>query len=358
MQTKSLENTTLSSRVVYLDVLRVFSVFCMMMLHVAASNWSSVSPSSLEWQVFNFYDSLVRFCVPVFVMISGVFFLDPNKKVTFKGLISKNIPRVVVAFLFWSALYYTEAFFYSSQEQTVSAYIARSDRILTGHYHQWFLLMIVRIYLFVPLLRIITKSKKRTEIFILLHFLAVVGLRTIAGAMGVDNYFTQSSNTIDLLIILRFSGYFVIGYYLYTFSLSKIQKYILYSLGVLGLVFTIVATSSISVEAGRGLETWYDNLVATTYFVSIAVFMFFKEVVSKINWRERELSLISLLSTLAFGMYLMHDFINRLLYTVNLTTLVYNPIIAVPVNTVIVFVLSFIPIFLLSKIPVLNKYLM
>ncbi|MEG2929604.1 MAG: acyltransferase family protein, partial [Oscillospiraceae bacterium] len=90
-------------RIVYLDLLRIFSIFCMILLHVSASKWYTTSVNSFEWQVLNIYDILVRFCVPVFVMISGAFFLDANREYTIKKLFSKNILRIIVAFIFWSA---------------------------------------------------------------------------------------------------------------------------------------------------------------------------------------------------------------------------------------------------------------
>ena len=55
----------------YFDWLRVLATFGVMVLHVAAQNWLSVGIESFEWNAFNFYDSLERWTVPVFVMVSG-----------------------------------------------------------------------------------------------------------------------------------------------------------------------------------------------------------------------------------------------------------------------------------------------
>lgn len=76
-----------------------------MVIHVAADNWNAADVRSFEWQVFNFYDSLVRFGVPVFVMISGALFLKPDKDIPVKKLYSKYIFRIVIAFVFWSFIY-------------------------------------------------------------------------------------------------------------------------------------------------------------------------------------------------------------------------------------------------------------
>ena len=53
-------NTKVTDRIVYLDLLRIISIFAMMLLHIAASQWGNISVYTLAWQTFNIYDSLVR----------------------------------------------------------------------------------------------------------------------------------------------------------------------------------------------------------------------------------------------------------------------------------------------------------
>ena len=87
-------------RLIYADLLRVIATFAIVILHVSGSNWHNVPVSGFEWKVFNFYDSMARFSVPVFVMISGMFLLDNKKSLTLKKLYSKNILRIVTSFIF------------------------------------------------------------------------------------------------------------------------------------------------------------------------------------------------------------------------------------------------------------------
>ena len=49
----------------HLDCLRVLATFAVMILHIAAQNWYGADVMSFEWNVFNFYDSMVRWAVPV-----------------------------------------------------------------------------------------------------------------------------------------------------------------------------------------------------------------------------------------------------------------------------------------------------
>ena len=44
----------------YCDYLRVFATFAVVVLHVSATNWYITDVNGMEWQAFNFYDSIVR----------------------------------------------------------------------------------------------------------------------------------------------------------------------------------------------------------------------------------------------------------------------------------------------------------
>ena len=84
-------------RIAYLDSLRVVAILAVIMIHVAAQNWYSQDVNSAAWKAFNFYDSISRWSVPAFVMISGALMLD--KDISIKKLYTQKIPRLLIAFL-------------------------------------------------------------------------------------------------------------------------------------------------------------------------------------------------------------------------------------------------------------------
>lgn len=85
-------------RVVYFDYLKIIAALAVIMIHIASENWYTIDVESTKWFCLNFYDSIARFGVPVFVMISGALFLD--KKVKISEIYSKYILRLVIAFIF------------------------------------------------------------------------------------------------------------------------------------------------------------------------------------------------------------------------------------------------------------------
>lgn len=71
-----------TERVLYLDCLRILSIAAMMLLHISAQNWSSLDLHDPAWMLFDVLNGATRWCVPVFLMISGALFLEfpsPNQ---------------------------------------------------------------------------------------------------------------------------------------------------------------------------------------------------------------------------------------------------------------------------------------
>lgn len=92
-------------RLIGFDRLRIYAVICVIVLHASSTGWSQLSPASLGWQICNVYDSLVRFCVPVLFMLSGVFFLDSGRSYPLRKLFGHNVLRLLTAYLFWDFAY-------------------------------------------------------------------------------------------------------------------------------------------------------------------------------------------------------------------------------------------------------------
>lgn len=76
-----------------IDYLRIFACFMVIILHVSADNWHTADVDSFEWAVFNFYDTAVRSCVPLFFMISGKLFLGRTEIILISKLYKKNIGK-------------------------------------------------------------------------------------------------------------------------------------------------------------------------------------------------------------------------------------------------------------------------
>lgn len=330
-----------------------------MVLHVAASNLYVTSVFSFEWQVFNVYDSLVRFCVPVLFMISGVFFLDPARDYTLKKLFRKNISRIIKAYLFWSACYsiLTNLFTQKASHMQMIHDITRD--FIFGHFHLWFLFTLVGLYLIVPFLRKICEEKYLMQYFLILSFVFCFIVNLLKPIPVLGDGLIHLLGKTNLYFVLGYSGCFILGYYLNHYELTKKGKRIVYLLGIVSVVATILVASFLSLSKGEPVDFLYEYLLPNTCFTSAALFLFFKEKISKIQVSANARKQIYFLSKLSFGMYLVHDFVNIIFEKIlKFTTLMFQPILSVPVISILVFLISFFIIYGMDKVPFFSKHVL
>ena len=346
-----------NERVLYLDLLRIFSVFCMIVLHTITLGFRSYHPESIDWQIYNVFNSLVRVCVPLFVMISGALFLKPHKEIPLKRLFSKYILRIVTAFLFWSALYavYSAYYFVGTPAESISQFF---KDLVSGHFHMWFLYMIIGLYLIVPFLKKITADKKLTEYFLILAFIFALLIPALMLLPPQDKPVAERLLEIaNIAFVTNFPVYFVAGYYFSANQISNKFKIVIFVLGIASILFTIFMNSYLSVQAGIGVETLYSYLLPNTAFFTLAVFMFFKLVFEKKQFSKKLTQTILLFSKCSFGIYLVHVFVLIFFNEIGFDTFMYYSIISIPVVSVSIFFVSFLLSYLVNKIPILNKYI-
>ncbi|MDQ6971139.1 MAG: acyltransferase family protein, partial [Mariprofundaceae bacterium] len=81
---------------IWLDNSRVLAVFAVILVHVSDGFVSHYPMGSEYWWIGNIYDSAVRWCVPVFVMISGALLLDPAKHENLNTFYRKRFSRICI----------------------------------------------------------------------------------------------------------------------------------------------------------------------------------------------------------------------------------------------------------------------
>ena len=123
---------------IWLDAARVAAIVAVVLLHVSASVVTQAPLGSTVWWVGNGYDALVRWCVPVFVMVSGALLLDARKTESLATFYRKRAARIALPLLFWSVVYvlwnYRHAW-----DQLRPADVLHSVARGWPHYHLWFL---------------------------------------------------------------------------------------------------------------------------------------------------------------------------------------------------------------------------
>lgn len=345
-------------RIPYLDVLRVWAAFAVILLHTSSYKWSSAEVSSLAWQTFNFFDSAARWCVPCFVMISGALFL--KSEYDFRKLFGKNILRLAAAFAFWTVIYALVEW-RQGRVDLKGAILSAID--IERHYHLWFLLMIIGLYLIVPFLKKIVESETLTIYFLALSILFTILIPT--GIQIVTLFSTSLGTAMKALtanmqyhFTLGFVGYFVGGYVLAEKEISPRLRKMIYALGVLGFAATVLLTAFVSLHQKEATTLFYNNHSINVMLESVGVFVFARYVIGKRRMSKRFRKAAAALSKYTLGAYLVHIMVLSHLDTyLGIHTLSFHPFLSVPLIALLVGVISFGISFVLNHIPGIKRYI-
>ena len=350
------EKNNSTNRIEYFDYLRIFATFGVILLHVAAEYWYTSDVTSYEWNVLNVYDNISRWTVPIFVMISGSLFLEQNYSVS--SMYKKFIFRLVPAFLFWSALYAM-----INMVQNHLSPVKVIAQMIKGHFHMWFIPMIIGLYIITPFLKKIAESMKLTKYFLIVCFIfsfVMPNITTIISLIDGDLGYSVSQVTGNLYFYFTFGfvGFYVLGYYLNRIDTAHKLKWPLYILGIIGALSTIALTVIFSRrnQAAEGSLCWY--LSVNVFLFSMGVFAFAKNNWNHINVSPSVKGIVQKMSKYSFGVYLVHVLVMEqldILFGIN--SLAFNPIISVPVISLLIFVISYMISAVLHHIPVLKKYI-
>lgn len=247
--------------------------------------------------------------------------------------------------------------------------------LVKGYTHLWFLPMIIGLYLIVPFLRKITANIGLTRYFLVLAAFFSVFLTTFFGTYGdvsahyhmpvvvqtiMNSLYRLNINTY-FNFTLSFPTYFVAGYYLSQLKLSRKNRYWIYGFGIVGLVWSFGATQWLSMKFNTPILPFYQYMSIPVALTSVAIFVAMKELGLKIDWVKDNAFKKALLKTseLTFGIYLIHFmFVHIAVRNCHIFELIPNTFIAVPVMSIIIFIISGLLAWGLSYVPWANKHLM
>ena len=343
-----------AKRVIYFDVLRVLATFAVIVLHLSAQHWADTDVFSNAWLAFNLYGGIVRWSVPIFVMISGALFLGRDTDI--HTILKKNVARIATVFLSWSGCYALVGLVFRHAPLSVVL-----SQLITGHYHLWFLYMIVGLYLLIPLLRPIVQNETLMRYFLLLAFVFTFLLPQLA--LFTSFVSLEASTVIRTVIMysycffpLGFTVYFVGGYYLSRRSFSRREEIVLYCVGITALLFSIIAPAVLSRAQGAPNATFYNYNDLNVLCTSVPIFVFAKQHLNFPRMGERAYALLRKLSKYSFGVYLVHPMVIELLQHFGIDTFSCNAFFSVPLLAVFVFAVSTLISALLNAIPFIKDH--
>jgi len=359
-------------RIYWIDALRIFANFLVIFIHCTGVDLKPVAFKSPNWKILYFYNGLAKPCVPLFIMISGLLFLDPKRPVTYRSLYKKSIPRLLRCFLFWSS-YYCIVNDMFVNIRGIKYHFSRTlirdtiKKIIRGGGHLWYLNYAMGLYILTPIFRELIPNKTLTWYTTGLSIFFAQFIPTVFDFMDSFTYAGASVgrdfiDSLRLTTIGNYVNYFMLGYLLNVNTLKKKWQIQLFTaMGIIGVISTDVLrfASSYSLKHESGAFNDYNSFNVT--MGTVGIFIYFKYTVNQylpnlFKWRLFKKVFIAL-SDCSFGIYLIHMTVYHVIYRFGFHPQSFNPLICAPIYSVLVYLLCFVCIYILRKVPILRLFM-
>lgn len=362
---------------VWLDVVRFAAMFTVVCCHCADpfNFFSGEMPANIDdikfWGAA--YASLLRPCVPLFVMITGTLLL-PVRGDTGQ-FYRKRISRVFWPFLIWSVLYClfpwlmgllgfgSDAlrFFYPYLGEEASRqsfadvweYLSAIPlNFVVFDVHMWYIYLLIGLYLYMPIFSAwIEKATERAKHW----FLVAWGVTLFVPYMRVfiEPYFWGSCTWNEFYMLYYFAGFN--GYLLLGHCLSKLEwpmrKALLWGIPmfVVGYVATYLGfrhMTTLPEYSAEQLELFIYYCSPNVVLMTIPVFLICKAVTVRAEWLKRALAN---LTVCGFGVYMIHYIFTGPSVTV-MRALNVPLGLQIPCAAVVAFSISWLLVYLIRKV--------
>jgi len=341
----------------FLDILRVAATCAVVMLHTITGVMDTTDMSMYPAQktVFLVALDLLTWCVPIFVMISGYLFLDPNREFTYQRMLTKYVRRIVLALFVFGVPYALLELIAVGKSFRPSLIVQAVWIVCRGQSwsHMWYLYLIFFLYICTPALKWLLKRIPRWSVY------GVMAVLFLGGSLLP---FLKKLLQLEGIPVLS-DGFIYPFYYLcgYIFACGKSSEEprkqerngdkILW-----GAILLLAVGMMISRIAGT-----YSVQMAYNYpfTVVLSILLMWAVSLAEDTFRTKNTAPFTSAGELCFSIYLVHPvFINVLYKLLRISLLDFSLWISLPLFYVGILGLSVLTAYLLRRIPPLRKYVL
>ena len=323
-----------------IDLLRIVACLLVIISHACDPFVGQFDNNHYEFLSGAYIGSIVRACVPLFVMISGILLLPINEDMP--TFYSKRTKRLLVPFIFWSLALPVMFFLYvNSGVEIINPMVIIEDHTLEMTLRKfylfifnfnfdtiplWYVYMLVGLYLFMPIISPWLKQASQKDIKRFLYIWIVsmclpymqmlaplLGYQGNYGSMGILGVCEWNAYGA-FYYFSGFLGYIVLAYYLKRFPLDWTWKRTLWTAIPMFLIgYAITAEGFILTQ--KYFPGSYANLEIIWYFSGINVFLMTISVFIVFQKMKIKASpVLTKIASLTFGVYLCHFIVIQCAY--------------------------------------------
>lgn len=321
-----------------IGIMRIIAAFAVVFLHC----------SSLTFTGGIFCDAISRFCVPLFVIISGYHMLSKKYEAIY---IFKKCCRLLILMLLFSLLYYLYFTLSGTMEfKNISDLIYY---LFTEPIHLWYLYAAIILYILTPILYVFCQHAEKKESLYALCICFVFGsLITILLRSECFSIVSVIIDKMKIPYLLGFVFLYLLGGYFYRYPLQSMRtRSLFYILGGIGVIATFIGTYFLAT-----FNTNISNDLLLSFFApnvmlyAIAIFVFFQHQnqIRPIT-AVRAKKAIYTLASCTLGIYLLHPMIIHLSRRIFAdSVLVQANIIAIVLNSILSYGIALVVVYLVK----------
>jgi len=335
-------------KLMWANCLRAAATLGVIFIHTSSYLTGSLGqiPQS-HWLIAIIMNTMVRWSVPIFVMLTGTFVLN-NYQGPIGIFLSKMFYKIIVPFLVWSVVY----LLFNNWDSLLGANLTNAqkgqlvlDKFITGSaVHLWYVYMIIGVYLVIPIFaRWISVAQKNEQFLFLCFWFTMLIIYPF-----IDTY----KHDFELGYFTGYIGYLVAGYYI--FKYVKLNISLAWFIFVLSILFTVLATFHIAFEKNIDKEMFLAPLTPGIFMMSASIYLLFKQ--ASFNLPSWVINFVNNICKYSYGIYLAHLLVLALIDDYLISVASFNPLLSIPVISILCMAFSFGVVFLLRKLPIIGKW--
>ena len=352
---KRTEPARMEQRNLPVDCAKSLAISFVLLIHASADVLRSDTVGSLYWLEGLFWNSLSRGAVPLFLLCSGVLFLDPDRPVTARHIWRRNIPHLLLALVFWALAYQLAPY--------VTRGLPRADELresfltlLRGGQegHLYFLTIMLLVYAALPVTHAFCiRADEKTLRYALIFWLVTGVLLPTAKSLGLFRGMQGIVLQWPLPLAWACIGCTALGGAL---DRRPLRARSAACMAVGGWLVCFAGTWLLSRHAGALQTQLLEGLSPGPCMMAAGLFSLCAQKAGRL--RAAGVRLVRTLSCASFGIYLVHLFVLRLLYRCGLSAGLCRPILSIPLLAALCGAGSFAIWLPLSHIPWARRWLL
>ncbi|MGR5134472.1 acyltransferase [Vibrio alfacsensis] len=284
-------------RVLFFDLLRCVAAIAVIAIHVLAPYRTELGGIPLDqWLTAVGVNSVSRWAVPVFILITGALMLSDTRPFDAKYYVKRRLGKVLVPFLVWSMFYAylsgwtAQGFDFATVKEVVSNSLHHAT-----YYHLGFFYYFIPLYFVIPLFQWMVRHMDDDALY------AYLALWLFTSTLFLFKIDGPWSNQMWL-----YMGYLPLGYVLFKkIPLNRSATTLFTGLGLVALAVTFTMVVMNSLDAGKyTVGRWLSYKTLNVVLAASMIFMLCRYVGEGLPPKIQKV--VSFISQYSLGIYLLH----------------------------------------------------